>query len=183
MEYTTSPIDLTYKNILRKFFMADEKLIAQRNERIEKAFQFVVHNTPNRDLSEYLQDVVRNKVASFEITFFKKWRASKCKSVAEFEQQHEKWIHLDLKLPPSITSVNSRETTRDKKGFGQLSDRQKNRRVDEDLNGFDVDQLLLASSKAAQSSNELDLSYVLRLLYHDHNKATILRNLLKEKKQ
>ncbi|KAG4078558.1 hypothetical protein HA402_002672 [Bradysia odoriphaga] len=181
MDNTTNPIEFTYKNILLKFFV-DEKLIAQRNERIEKAFQFVVCHVPNRDLSKHLQDVVRNKVSSFEVTFFKKWRASKCKSVAEFEQQHEKWIHLDLKLPPSITSVSSLRTKRDKKSFGQLSDRQKNRRVDEDLSAYNVDQLLLASSKAAQSSNELDLAYVLRLLYHDHEKATILRTLFKEKK-
>lgn len=72
-------------------------------------------------------------------------------------------------------SVVSSGGTREKKLFGQLSDRQKNRRIDEDLSGYDVGQLLLASSKAAQKSNELNLSYVLKHLYRDHKKVTVLR--------
>lgn len=90
-------IDLTYVNLLPKFF-EDDKLIAGRTERIERCYQFVLENVPNRDLSQKLQDVVKNKVSSFELTFYKKWRESKCKCRDQFEKSYEKWIHMDLKV-------------------------------------------------------------------------------------
>jgi len=93
----TMMIELTYKNLISNFFLND-KLIVERNERIEKCFQFVLENVPNRDLSEKLQDVIKSKVTSVEITFFKKWRESRSKSKEQFDQYNEKWIHTILKV-------------------------------------------------------------------------------------
>lgn len=89
---------LSYKNLIRNFFL-DDKLIAQRNERIEKCLQYVLDIVDiDRDLSQKLQDVVKNKVASVEVTFFKKWRESKSKSKEEFEERYKKWIHTNLNV-------------------------------------------------------------------------------------
>lgn len=78
-------------------------------------------------------------------------------------------------------SVDTRQkgSTQTKKIFKELSERQKNRRV-EDLSACDIDQLLLASAKAAKNSNKMDLEYLLRLLYKDHGKATRIRIMIKE---
>ncbi len=89
--------ELTYKNIISNFFV-NNKLIAERIERIENGFQFVLDNVPNRNLSQKLLDVIKNKVSSVEVTFFKKWRESKSKSKTEFFEGHEKWVHSDLKV-------------------------------------------------------------------------------------
>lgn len=48
--------------------------------------------------------------------------------------------------------------------------------------GPEVNQLLLASLQAAKESNEVDLEYVLRMLYVDHENATRIQNLLKAEK-
>lgn len=92
-----SVADFSYKNLISNFFF-DDKLIPQRNQRIDKCVQFVIDNVPVRDLSKKLQDVIKNKVSSIEITFAKKWRESKSKSKDEFEQTYEKWIHTDLQV-------------------------------------------------------------------------------------
>lgn len=70
-----------------------------------------------------------------------------------------------------------RSSTQKKKTFNDLSQRQKNRRAEE-MCGCEVQELLLASAKAAQKSNKMDLEFVLRLLFKDENKATEIRNLL-----
>lgn len=88
---------LTHKNIIYRFFKND-KLISQRNEPIENGFRFVLANVPVRGLSEKLQDVIRKKVTSVDVAFQTKWRDSKSKSVLEFEQAFEKWVHMDLKV-------------------------------------------------------------------------------------
>lgn len=100
MDTTSIPTHLTYQNILSNFFV-DGKLISARKERIENGFEFVVSNVPNRDLSTHKQNIIRKKVASFEVSFYKKWRGSRCKSMAEFQQLHEKWIHMDLQVTRS----------------------------------------------------------------------------------
>lgn len=90
-------------------------------------------------------------------------------------------IRMNCLLPPSIMSTGNegrRGSTQTKKRFSELSERQKNRRVEE-LSASEVDKLLLASAKAAKMSNKVDLEYVLRLLYKDHEEATKIRNLLK----
>lgn len=75
-----------------------------------------------------------------------------------------------------------RGSTQAKKKFVELSDRQQNRRV-EDLSFCDVGQLLLAAAKSAKQSNQMDLHYVLKLLYSDRDKASKIRCLLKEEKK
>lgn len=78
--------------------------------------------------------------------------------------------------------TNSKQgSTQTKKNFEELSERQKNRRVEE-LSSFGVDELLLASAKAAKSANEGDLEYVLRVLYKDNENATKIRTMLKKHK-
>lgn len=74
-----------------------------------------------------------------------------------------------------------RGSTQKKKEFEELSERQRNRRVEE-LSTYEVDQLLLATVNAAKNSNQTDLEYVLRLLYKNHEKASKIRSLLKEEK-
>lgn len=81
----------------------------------------------------------------------------------------------------SASNEGRRGSTQIKKSFSELSQRQKNRRVEE-LSVSEVDKLLLASAKAAKMSNKMDLEYVLRLLYNDHEKATKIRDLLKAEK-
>lgn len=99
--------DLSYKNIILTFF-DNNKLIAQRNERIDKGVQFVLDNVPVRNLSEKLQDVVKQKVSSVEMTFIRKWRECKSKSKEEFENHYEKWIHTDLKVNKNVsTCINA----------------------------------------------------------------------------
>lgn len=93
----TTKNDLSYKNIISQFFVG-EKMVVNRDDRIENGFQFVLKNVPVQDLSEKLQDVIRKKVASVEITFFKRFRESYCKSKEEFEQHYDKWVQMDLKV-------------------------------------------------------------------------------------
>lgn len=81
----------------------------------------------------------------------------------------------------SVNNEGHRGSTQIQKSFSELSERQKNRRVEE-LRASEVDKLLLASAKAAKMSNKMDLEYVLRLLYNDHEKVTKIRNLLKAEK-
>ncbi|XP_037046958.1 uncharacterized protein LOC119081825 [Bradysia coprophila] len=186
MASTTS--ELIYKNIIAKFFVIDrdqsdrESLISERVERIDRGVQFVLENIPNTNLSKKLQDIVINKVGSMETTFFKKWRESKAKSREHFERKFEEWIHLTLPLPQSIMSESSRMkgSTQQKKKFGELSERQKERRVKE-LDCLDLDQLLLAATKAAKISKRTDLAYVLKLLYKDERCAGEIRGLLKDR--
>lgn len=73
-------------------------------------------------------------------------------------------------------------STQRKKDFDELSERQRERRVKE-LDCLDVDQLLLSATKAARHSKRTDLAYVLKLLYDDESNATLIRGLLKAKKQ
>lgn len=93
----TVSIDFSYKTLIAKFFF-ENKLIAQRNERVDKGFKYVLANVPNSDLSVKLQNVIKTKVGSVETTFFKKWKESKFKSKDEFEQKFAKWIHTNLKV-------------------------------------------------------------------------------------
>lgn len=80
-------------------------------------------------------------------------------------------------------SANCRQkgSTQTKKEFGELSDRQKNRRV-EDLSSCEVGQLLLAAANSAKHSNQMDLHYLLKLLCDDREKASKIRSLLEAEK-
>lgn len=89
--------DLSYKSIISSFF-ENNKLIAQRQERIENGSRFVLDNVPVRNLSQKLQDVIKNRVSSVEMNFIRKWRESKAKSKQEFDLHYETWIHTDLKV-------------------------------------------------------------------------------------
>lgn len=101
--------ELIYKNVIGTFFVIDrqrgdrENLISERATRLGNGIQFVLDNIPNPKLSKKLHGVVSSKVGSMEITFYKKWRESKCKSKMEFERQFGDWINL--KLPVNILSV------------------------------------------------------------------------------
>lgn len=95
--------DLSYKSITFTFFV-NNKLIAERTDRVDQGFQFVLANVPVKNLSQKLQDVIWNRVNSVEITFTRKWRACKAKSKEEFEQHFEKWIHTDLKVHKNIST-------------------------------------------------------------------------------
>lgn len=65
-----------------------------------------------------------------------------------------------------------------KKSFKDLSERQKNRRVDE-LADCDVGQLLLGAARAAKRDNNIDLEFILRSLSKDNQIATNLARILK----
>lgn len=75
-----------------------------------------------------------------------------------------------------------RGSTQTKKRFEDLSDRQKNRRVD-DLSSCEISQLLLAAVNSAKRSNEKDLHYVLTILHNDREKATAIRGLIEAEKR
>lgn len=62
-----------------------------------------------------------------------------------------------------------------------LSERQRNRRVEETAS-VDLKELLLAAAKSAKNSNEMDVQYVLRLMYNDLGSATKICSLLKTEK-
>lgn len=71
-----------------------------------------------------------------------------------------------------------RGSTQAKKKFVELSDRQKNRRVD-NLRSCEINELLFAAAKLAKQLGESDLYHVLQLLSNDHKKSSEICRLLK----
>ncbi|KAG4066296.1 hypothetical protein HA402_000520 [Bradysia odoriphaga] len=177
-EHVDSPIHLLYKDVIRCFFV-NNKLILNNNKRIENGIRFLSERLPPLTVRGYASTA--KSVKSVETTFMIKWGRGRFKSsdMELFFEENEKWVHTTLQLPSSVTSGTKEQ--RDKKNFDQLSERQKNLRV-EDLVQNEIELLLLASAKAAKNANEDDLEHVLRQLYKNRAMATKIRSLIKQEK-
>ncbi|KAJ6643149.1 hypothetical protein Bhyg_08105 [Pseudolycoriella hygida] len=89
--------------------------------------------------------------------FYKKWCKSKSKSEDEFVQKFAIWTNLVLNLPTLTVSLNGAED-------------------------LEIDQLLQATSEAAENLNASDLETLLKLLRSDKNEAKKIVDMLEASK-
>lgn len=85
----------TYGNLIATFF-AEEKLIQSRPERLNKCFEYVMHQKYYSSQSS--RDAIIKKIESVDATFMKKWRDSKCMKLERFKEDNKDWIHRILEV-------------------------------------------------------------------------------------
>lgn len=87
--------DLSYENLVTKFFKKQNELFASKSQRIENCLSFV--NETVSYTSKHAVEVIRKRITSLDLTFMKKWRDSKFDWIS-FRQSNEEWLHRSLQV-------------------------------------------------------------------------------------